>query len=256
MNEADSPMPPEATGSWGGLSRFFAARLDRKSYLGLRLTVGLAIIALGLWIFGGLLEEVLDNATLVHWDVAAAAWIHSAGTPIGTRIFLAISNVGSPVVMGVIAVIGVVTTFIRRHHLLAYAWAAAAGGGAILDGILKYTIHRTRPAYALALLHGTSFSFPSGHAMGSMIGYGFLAYATVLTAKSIGWHKRMIFSFAALLTLLIGVSRVYIGVHFPSDVAGGWAAGLAWLTMCITGYELVSGRSAKHRPLAPSPNTP
>jgi membrane-associated phospholipid phosphatase len=254
MTDANSPMPPEATGS--RLSRFFAARMDRKSYLGLRLTVGLAIIALGLWIFGGLLEEVLDNATLVHWDVAAAAWIHSTGTPIGTRIFLAITNVGSPVVMGVIAVVGVVTTFIRRHHLLAYAWAAAAGGGAILDGILKYTIHRTRPAYALALLHGTSFSFPSGHAMGSLIGYGFLAYAIVLTGKTIGWHKRMIFSLAALMTLLVGVSRVYIGVHFPSDVAGGWAAGLAWLTICITGYELVSGRSAKHHPLTPSSDTP
>jgi membrane-associated phospholipid phosphatase len=254
MNQADTPMPPAATGS--RLGRFFAARMDRKSYLGLRLTVGLAIIAVGLWIFGGLLEEVLDNATLVHLDVAAASWIHSTITPAGMRIFLAITNVGSPVVMGVIAVIGVVTTFIRRHHLLAYAWAAAAGGGAILDSILKYTIHRTRPAYALALLHGTSFSFPSGHAMGSLIGYGFLAYATVLTGKRIGWHKRMVFTLAALLTFLIGVSRVYIGVHFPSDVAGGWAAGLAWLAICITGYEVVSGRSASHRPLAPSPETP
>lgn len=254
MNEADSPMPAQATGST--LARFLAARMDRKSYLGLRLTVGLAVIALGLWIFGGLLEEVLDNATLVHWDVAAAAWIHSTGTPLGTRVFLAITNIGSPVVMGVIAVIGVLTTFLRRHHLLAYAWAAAAGGGAILDGILKYTIHRTRPAYALALLHGRSFSFPSGHAMGSIIGYGFLAYAIVLTSRTIGWHKRMIFSLAALLTLLIGVSRVYIGVHFPSDVAGGWAAGFAWLAICMTGYEVVSGRSASHRPLTPSPGTP
>jgi membrane-associated phospholipid phosphatase len=252
VNDAETPMP--AHGS--ALSRFFAARLDRKSYLGLRLTVGLLIIAAGLWLFGGLLEEVLDNATLVHWDVTAAGWIHSTITPAGMRAFLAITNVGSPVVMGVLATIGVVVTFLRRHHLLAYTWAAAAGGGAILDGILKYTIHRTRPRYALALLHGTSFSFPSGHAMGSMIGYGFLAYATVLTGKRIGWHKRMIFSLAALLTLLIGVSRVYIGVHFPSDVLGGWAAGLAWLAVCITGYEFVSGRSAAHRPLTPSPETP
>ena len=253
MNEADAPMQ---THHGTKLSRFFAARLDRKSYLGLRLTVGLVIIAAGLWVFGGLLEEVLDNATLVQWDVVAAGWIHSTITPAGMRAFLAITNVGSPVVMGVIATAGVVVTFVRRHHLLAYTWAAAAGGGAMLDAILKYTVHRTRPQYALALLHGSSFSFPSGHAMGSMIGYGFLAYATVLTGTRVGWHKRMIFSLAALLTLLIGVSRVYIGVHFPSDVLGGWAAGLAWLTVCITGYEFVSGRSAARRPLTPSPDTP
>ncbi|MFL5561471.1 MAG: phosphatase PAP2 family protein [Gemmatimonadaceae bacterium] len=253
MNEADAPMQPHRGTR---VSRFFAARLDRKSYLGLRLTVGLLIIAAGLWVFGGLLEEVLDNATLVQWDVIAASWIHSTITPAGTRVFLAITNVGSPVVMAVLATIGVAVTFLRRHHLLAYTWAAAAGGGAMLDGILKHTIHRTRPQYALALLHGSSFSFPSGHAMGSMIGYGFLAYATVLTGTRVGWHKRMIFSFAALLTLLIGVSRVYIGVHFPSDVLGGWAAGLAWLAVCITGYEFVSGRSATRRPLTPSPDTP
>jgi len=80
-----------------------------------------------------------------------------------------------------------------------------------------------------------------------------VAAATDITKSS---AQRMVFTLAALLTFLIGVSRVYIGVHFPSDVAGGWAAGLAWLAICITGYEVVSGRSASHRPLAPSPETP
>ena len=241
---------------WGRLFRFLEARLDRKSYLGLRLTIGLVVIALGVWLFGGLLEEVLDNATLVQMDLAAARWIHSATTLGGDAIFVAITNIGSPPVMSVIALVGVVVAFIRRHRLLAFTWAAAALGGAALDYVLKTTIHRSRPEYAAAFLHGTSYSFPSGHAMGSIIGYGFLAYALTLTVRWAGEHRRAVFAAAALLTLLIGISRVYLDVHYPSDVLGGWAAGLAWLAVCVTGYEFVTGRAALRQPPTPAPETP
>jgi membrane-associated phospholipid phosphatase len=250
MTGAETPRPRQK------LFRFFAARLDRKSYLGLHLTVGLVVIAAGVWLFSGLLEAVLDNATLVHWDLSAAGWIHSTTTPLGVRIFVAITDIGSPVAMSIIALVGVVVAFVRGHRLLAYAWAAAAVGGAIIDYVLKTSVHRSRPEYAAAFLHGSSYSFPSGHAMGSIIGYGFLAYALVLTLRVAGWHRRGVFMLAALMTLLIGISRVYIGVHYPSDVVGGWAAGLAWLAVCITGYQVVSGRAALRHPPTPSPRTP
>lgn len=238
------------------LFRFFAARLDRKSYLGLRLTIGLVLIAGGIWLFGGLLEAVLDNATLVRFDLAAASWIHSTSTPLGDRIFYAITNIGSPPAMVAIAVVGVIVAFVKRHRLLAYAWAAAAAGGAAIDYVLKTTVHRSRPEYAAAFLHGTSYSFPSGHAMGSLIGYGFLAYALVVTVQRAAEHRRLVFALAVLMTLLIGISRVYLDVHYPSDVAGGWAAGFAWLAICITGYEVVSGRSALRHPSTPSQEAP
>jgi len=251
--------PPRSLRDWlspARWMRFFEARLDRGSYLGLHLTVGLMLIALGVWLFGTLLEGVLDNAALVRWDMSAAASIHSTITPIGIRVFKAITNIGSPVAMVAIAVVGALTMFVQKHRLLAYTWAAAAGGGAILDGVLKTSVHRSRPQYAAAFLHGSSYSFPSGHAMGSIIGYGFLAYALVLSAKRVGWHRHLIFSLAALLTLLIGISRVYLGVHYPSDVVGGWAAGFAWLAVCITGYQVVSGRSTLRDSLKPSSVNP
>lgn len=250
MTEADTPRE-----RWS-LFRFFAARVDRKSYLGLRLTIGLVLIAGGIWLFGGLLEEVLDNATLVHLDLAAASWIHSTATPLGDRIFYAITNIGSPPAMVAIALFGVVVSFVKRHRLLAYAWAAAAAGGAAIDYVLKTTVHRSRPEYAAAFLHGTSYSFPSGHAMGSLIGYGFLAYALVATVHRAAEHRRVVFALAMLMTLLVGISRVYLDVHYPSDVAGGWAAGFAWLAICITGYEVVSGRSALRHPSPPSQEAP
>ena len=245
--------PPRSPARW---MRFFAARLDRDSYLGLHLTVGLIVISAGVWLFGALLDEILDNSALVHWDLATSTWIHSTTTPLGIRIFELITNIGSPVAMASIAIVGAVTMFMRKHRLLAYAWAAAAAGGAILDWVLKTTVHRSRPEYAAAFLHGSSYSFPSGHAMGSMIGYGFLAYTIVVSSKRVGWHRRMIFVLAASLTLLIGISRIYLGVHYPSDVVGGWAAGLAWLAVCVTGYQLVTGRSTLRNSLNPSSTNP
>jgi undecaprenyl-diphosphatase len=146
--------------------------------------------------------------------------------------------------MSLIAVIGTATLFLKGNRLLAWAWAAAAAGGAILDYLLKTTIHRSRPEYAASFLHGSSYSFPSGHAMGSVIGYGFLAYAVVITSQRRGWQRGIVIGVAAVLALLIGLSRVYLGVHYPSDVAGGWAAGLVWLAVCVTGYRVVAGRRA------------
>ena len=249
-------MNPKMPRPWDRLFHFLEARLDRKSYLGMRLTIGLVVIALGVWLFGGLLEEVLDNTTLVQADLAAARWIHSAVTPLGVRIFVAITNIGSPPAMSAIALLGVVISFAKRHRLLAYSWAAAAAGGALLDQVLKASVHRSRPEYAAAFLHGTSYSFPSGHAMGSLIGYGFLAYALTLTVRWAAEHRRFVFAAAILMALLVGISRVYLTVHYPSDVVGGWAAGLAWLAVCITGYQVVSGRSALRHPPSPTQEAP
>jgi undecaprenyl-diphosphatase len=228
--------------------RFLAARLDPKSYLGLHFTIGLAATALALWLFSGLLEEVLDNATMVHLDLRAAAWIHGAQSPMGVRVFELFTNLGSPAVMTTLAVVGVGTLLVTRHRLLAYVWAMAAAGGAVLDWALKLLIHRGRPEYAAAFLHRASYSFPSGHAMGSAIGFGMLAFA-VAHARALSRRARQrLYAAAAVAAFLVGLSRVYLAVHFPSDVVGGWAAGAGWLSLCITAYHLVIGRARSLHP--------
>ena len=240
--------PKELPASPKRWPRFLAARLDPRSYLGLHFTIGLLASALALWLFGGLLEEVLDNATMVHWDLRAAEAIHAAQSPIGIRIFVLFTNLGSPPVMATLAVAGVVTLFVTRHRLLAYIWAMAAGGGAILDWVLKLLVHRGRPEYATAYLHRASYSFPSGHAMGSVIGFGMLAFA-VAHARALSRRARQrLYAGAAVAAFLVGLSRVYLGVHFPSDVVGGWAAGAGWLSLCITAYHLVTGRARSLHP--------
>ncbi|NUO64408.1 MAG: phosphatase PAP2 family protein [Gemmatimonadaceae bacterium] len=243
-----TPPHGDAAASPRRWARFLRARLDPKSYLGLHFTVGLLLAVLALWLFAGLLEEVLDNATLVHWDMATAARIHGIATSAGSSVFHAITNVGSPPVMTALAVIGVATLLVMRRRLLALVWLAAAGGGAVLDQVLKILVHRTRPEYGAAYLHGVSYSFPSGHAMGSVIGFGMAAFAIAHV-----WHlsrreRQGAYFLAGLAALLVGLSRVYLGVHYPSDVLGGWAAGGGWLSICITGYHFVTGRAAHLHP--------
>jgi membrane-associated phospholipid phosphatase len=224
--------------------RFVAARLDPKAYLGLYVTVGFVAGALGLWLFGALLDAVLDNAMLVRWDIATDAAIHARATPTGLRLFDAITQLGSPVTLGIVAAVGAVLLWLAGRRTLTIGWVAAFAGAVLLDEVLKRAVHRTRPAYGAAYLHGQSFSFPSGHAMGSIVAYGILAYVLTHRAYPGRVPRGVIYALAAAIVLLVGLSRVYIGVHYPSDVVGGWAAGSAWLAICITGVGIAERRSA------------
>jgi membrane-associated phospholipid phosphatase len=121
-------------------------------------------------------------------------------------------------------------------------WVAAFGGAALLARVLKVAVRRSRPPYASVLLHGFSYSFPSGHATDSLIGYGMLAYFLLVCWGKHSFTQAAIISGSALLVLAIGFSRLYLGVHYFSDVIGGYAAGMVWLSICITGVEIARRR--------------
>ena len=147
--------------------------------------------------------------------------------------------------MGALGVIGAIVLWRSGKRVVLVGWIAAFAGGAIIDQALKMVVHRSRPTYGAAFVQAGSFSFPSGHAMGSMIGYGMLLWAIFVF-----WHpkrvwKVIIYVLAGLLVLAIGLSRIFLGVHYPSDVAGGWAAALAWLAVCITGVNVARHRHAE-----------
>ena len=107
-----------------------------------------------------------------------------------------------------------------------------------LNMILKDIFLRPRPDFSLAFLHASGFSFPSGHAMNSTAFYGMIAYLIIITYRD--WKVKTLAIIAWLgLSILIGFSRIYLGVHYFTDVAAGWAAGVLWLTICILGEYLI-----------------
>ena len=233
---------------------FVAARFARGEYLGLHLTIGFVISVAGLWLFGGITEDVIHHDPLTQFDVTLLNRVHGHATPAGYAIFNAITLLGSPVTMSVLAVGVGLLLAARRQWILLGGWLAAFAGGGLLDAVLKLVIQRPRPPYAGAFLHHYSWSFPSGHAMGSLIGYGMLAYVLVVLWIHPRRTQISVALGAALLIGAIGLSRLYLGVHYFSDVVGGYAAGLLWLSACISGLEVA--RRWRGAPPAAAPPAP
>ncbi|MDQ6635598.1 MAG: phosphatase PAP2 family protein [Gemmatimonadota bacterium] len=235
----DSPRSPAR---W--LRRAWTDRLDPHFYLGLHLTVGLVAAVLGIWLFGAVLDAVLANERLVRWDIATDAAIHSRMTMRDLRAADVMTQLGAPVTMALLGLGGAVFLWHARRTIALVGWLAAFGGGLLIDMTLKAAVHRPRPTYGAAYLHGHTYSFPSGHSMGSIIGYGMLLYLVHHAWAGRTTVRGAAYVATVAIILLIGLSRILLGVHYPSDVLGGWAAGLAWMAVCMTGVSIAQQRHA------------
>ena len=213
-------------------------RLTSGEYLGLHLTLGLLAAAGCLWLFGRLAEDIVTNDPLVSFDQTAATTIHELRSPPLTTFFLVVTALGSIEAIALVSLVGAVVFGTWRRWLLFGTWLIAAGGSVVLLLLLKALFARPRPYVEQPLLLETYYSFPSGHAMEAVVLYGMLAYLAVLALRT--WRARAAIIFGtSLLVLLIGFSRLYLGVHYFSDVVAGFAAGGVWLSTCITAMECV-----------------
>lgn len=216
--------------------RWLSRRLTPGQYLGLHLTLGLLAAAGCLWLFGGVAEDILTGDPLVRFDRALAGYLHASATPLLTGIFLIITALGSAEAVAALGLTVAAILGLRHRWLLLGAWLSSLGGGGVLNQILKQSFARPRPVFEHPLVFEASYSFPSGHAMVSLVMYGMIAYLAVLALGS--WRARTAVIMAStLLVLLIGLSRLYLGVHYFSDVVAGFAAGGVWLSAVVTGVE-------------------
>ena len=170
-----------------------------------------------MWLFGGVTEDVIHHDPLTQFDLVLLEWFHAHSTTEGVNIFAAISYLGSPLVLTVLGAVIATMLAVKRSWILFAGWVAGLGGAGVLDELLKQVIRRPRSSYAAVFLHGYSFSFPSGHAMASLIGYSMLAYLLAVFWAKRWRHRVVIVTVAALLILAIGISRLYLGVHYFSE---------------------------------------
>ena len=217
---------------------FLAARLARGEYLGLHLTIGIVISLGAAWLFGGVTEDVIHHDPLTRVDLQVATWFRAHATPLGDAVGVFFSTIGSPVGMAVLCAIVLIVLLYRRWWITLAGWLAAFAGAGVIDHFIKIIIRRPRPEGAARFLHGASFSFPSGHALGSLVGFGMLAYLLIEFWGPAHRHRVAVTILATLLVVAIGLSRLYLVVHYLSDVIAGYAAALVWLAACITGVEI------------------
>jgi undecaprenyl-diphosphatase len=197
----------------------------------------LSIIATGVWAFVGIAEEVVEGDTqqFDEWAVRALRRADDPATPIGPTFLHEIGR--DLTALGGVFVCTLVTLgvcgyllMIRKYHAM-WLVVGATLGGLLISTILKHSFGRERPDIVPHLSHVYTSSFPSGHAMLSAVVYLTLGslLARFVPHRAVKVYLLMV---ALMLTLLIGVSRVYMGVHYPTDVLAGWTAGLVWATIC------------------------
>lgn len=220
--------------------------IDRLRALGPLVISNFAILVFGAWVFLAVADEVREEEYLhLEADFMRSLRDPETGAPIGPAkladIARDITALGGGVVLtiAVVFVAGFLT--LSRRYAAALFVAVASAGGASLNELLKSIYGRERPDEALRLIEIHSLSFPSGHAMSSATIYLTLA---VLLSRLAERRREKIYLFAAalLLSFLIGLSRVYLGVHYPTDVIAGWAAGVAWAQVCWFAAHLIGRR--------------
>jgi membrane-associated phospholipid phosphatase len=206
-------------------------------YLGVHALASFLLAGAGVVAFFELVDETESGEALAAFDVALAEALGrhlDAGT---LALAGAITHLGDPVVLYVLALAVALTLVVRRERQLALAWIVVTGGGALLNRLLKTLFERSRPLHDHGFASADGFSFPSGHASGSLLVYGMLAYLVVRHTPR-RWHLPVA-ALALVLVVFVGASRVLLQVHWFSDVLAGWANAAAWATLCIGGLEAI-----------------
>jgi undecaprenyl-diphosphatase len=224
-------------------------RLDRREIVWL--TVGLAACVL-LLAFVSLAGEVLEGDTraLDTHILQALRSPSDPARPIGPRwvesMLLDLTALGGPTILGLVVVCIAGFLLLQGRRRTAVMVVVTAASGDIVNAILKHAFMRPRPSVVPHLRDVASTSFPSGHAMQSAIIYLTLG-AMLMRIAERRLTKIYCLSIAVLLTLLVGVSRVYLGVHYPTDVIGGWIFGFAWASICWLVEQRYERRSGVER---------
>ena len=206
-----------------------------------------------LW-FGAIAEDLIEYERFAY-DAPIMEGVHSVASARLDRFMRAISKLGQNWGVVPLDIAVLVMLLARRRWSLAGFWAAAVGGGAVLTVAAKLLFHRARPDVWVAVASEKTFSFPSGHAMGSMAAMA----AIVVLLWPTRWRYAALIS-GAVFVMAVGLSRVYLGVHYPSDVLAGWTGALGWVigVAALMWDKLSAGAPEKndHRHGSGSQSTP
>ncbi|MDB5868224.1 MAG: phosphoesterase, PA-phosphatase related protein [Polaromonas sp.] len=222
------------------------SRFAPPAYLLAYLALGLALVIGAAALFAEIAEHLGDGRKLGELDLLFSTTI-GATLPSGAfRVFAWLTHLGDTVTLTSLCVVGTLALLWQRRYGLCIGWVAAIGGNAVLNPLLKSIFARTRPVHDNLRAFADGWSFPSGHASSSVVAYGMLAYLLVrlLPARHAAWRLPIV-ALAAALAFTIGCSRVFLQVHFASDVLAGFASGTAWLAVCIGAVELARYRRGR-----------
>jgi undecaprenyl-diphosphatase len=206
--------------------------------VGLFLSIGLGVLLLAVLAFAGIATLVAEGVTQ-RVDDAVLLWLNARATPDLDALALEVTALGSGFVIWMLVLIASVFLWTTRHRYSAVLLWVALLGGALLNSLLKSLFDRPRPdLFEWRTPYAGHSSFPSGHSMTAMTVYATLAYLIVRLEPS-RRVRRLTLGVFALVVLMVGVSRLYLGVHYPSDVLAGFLAGFVWASFAAFSIEVI-----------------
>ncbi len=213
--------------------KFYHNRMNKNSFFGRPFTFFMIALVYLFFLFAGIVEDLINSDLIVFADVRIANLLEFFRHEFYNRIFLWITLLGKIEIVALITFITTILLWIWNRKLYILPFIAGITGSLVFSTLGKLAFHRARPM--AAFYTEPTYSFPSGHATIAIMLYGFIAYILIKTTKK--WKNKVnIFFGISILILLIGFSRLYLGVHYASDVWGGYLIGGIWLITSI-GYS-------------------
>ena len=222
------------------------ATTESKLRLSFALVAGLLVAATALVLFTWLGREILEGEVLA-FDDRLRALVHDFASPRLTSVMRGASFYGGPTVLIPVGLLTAVAFLVRGWHRGALLVVVTLVGAGLLNGLLKFSFARVRPASFFDYPLPISPSFPSGHALYAASVFGGLAVLLAARVRS-RLLEIVIWLIALSLILLVGLSRVYLGVHYPSDVMAGYAIGSVWVSAVALGDRLFRHRRKRQAP--------
>ena len=234
---APRPGPQPARRAMFALFRLIAENVRGfHAAIGALLFAALAVIAICVGFFAMLADEVMEGGTQAV-DDSILLWMNRHASPELTDVALNVTALGAGPVVWLMMIVASVFLWSSRHRWsVALLWVSILGSG-LINSVMKLFFNRPRPQlFPWRAPYAGLSSFPSGHSMTSMVCYATLAYLVARLEPNL-FLRRFTFGVAALIVVLIGLSRMYLGVHYPTDVLAGFTMGLAWASFCALGLE-------------------
>lgn len=204
----------------------------RDLSLRLLLTWIASLILMGLFVF---VAAAIHLHTITSFDEVIIAFVQGSEVPWLTATMKAFTTIGSTGIVALISFASLAILLWKRHRAQAVLLVAVIGGTGILNQVLKFIFKRERPEFHRLIDIG-GYSFPSGHTMMAFSLYTIIAYIVWRNLRT-SWGRAAIITAAALMIMMIAVSRIYLGVHFPSDIVGGILASAVWVIASIAVYQ-------------------
>jgi undecaprenyl-diphosphatase len=198
----------------------------------------LIVFSVAAGLFLAIALAITLSTPLTELDAKAEMWLHVRATPLISNAMAAVSFLGAPTTLTVVAVACSLLLWYRRRHSEAATLSTVVLGGNFLNFCLKHLIQRGRPVFDDPILSLPTYSFPSGHAMASTVFYGLLSIYALANARQRSYAYIAVAA-VVFTVALVSFSRVYLGLHYLSDVMGGTAEGIAWLAFCSAALRYI-----------------